>query len=140
MVVLGLLLVLAAAGAIAFVSVNASTTSDATFSAFGYSVAANHLEMFLAGAAVAAVLLVGIAMLNSGTRRAAERRRRLRAVRHEARDKVAQLEAEKRELERKLEEEHTAHADTRADVPAQRTAVQPTDRLVHRDTREDSRT
>jgi hypothetical protein len=132
MVVLGVLLVLAAAGTIAFVSVNSVSSTDATYSAFGYSVSANHLEMFVAGAIVAAVLLLGIAMINSGWKRASVRRRQIREARHEADDRVAQLEQEKRALQRKLEEEHTNHPDVQ---PITHPDVQPaTDRLVHRDT------
>ncbi|MBA2891492.1 hypothetical protein [Nonomuraea soli] len=132
MVVLGVLLVLAAAGTIAFVAVNSSSMSEVSYSAFGYSVSANHLEMFVAGAVVAAVLLLGIAMINSGWKRASVRRRRLREVRHEADDRVARLEEEKRDLQRKLEEEHTSRPDVQPVQPAADHAA--TDRLVHRDT------
>jgi hypothetical protein len=56
---------------------------------------------------------VGIAMVSSGSRRSAHRRRNVRAARAEASSKVARLEDEKRELERKLQRE-----------------PEPTDRLV----------
>ncbi|MFC7103548.1 hypothetical protein ACFQQB_25770 [Nonomuraea rubra] len=57
-------------------------------------------------------------MLGSGSRRTARQRRRLRSARAEASDRVARLEDEKRDLERKLEREHTngpAHGDHSGD-------------------------
>ncbi|MEV0582851.1 hypothetical protein [Nonomuraea sp. NPDC050310] len=127
MLVLGVLLVLAAAGTIAFVAVNSTAMSDVTLSAFGYTVAANHLEMFIGGAVVAAVLLLGISMISSGGRRATARRREIRKARHEADTRVARLEEEKRALQRKLEDEHTAQPDVQPIQPA------ASDRLVARD-------
>lgn len=114
MLVLGVLLVLAAAGTIAFVTVNSTAMSDVTFSAFGYSVTADHLEMFLAGAVIAALLLLGISMIGSGSRRAAARRRELRQARHATDDEVARLEEEKRALERRLADERDSTATDRS--------------------------
>ncbi|MFI6502429.1 hypothetical protein [Nonomuraea typhae] len=102
MIVLGLVLVLIATGAIVVAAMEPSATAtDASFTILNYSFAPNHLEMFVAGAVVAAVLLIGIAMVNSGARRASVRRRESRHNRHEA----ARLEEEKRALERRLEHE-----------------------------------
>lgn len=112
MIVLGLLLILLAAGGIALVSLEpTATASTATFTYFGYTVQPTHLEMFLIGAATAAVLLIGLAMISSGSRRAARRRKAVREARHEADDRVAQLENEKRRLEHKLETENNDHTD-----------------------------
>lgn len=117
MIVLGLVLVLIATGAIVVASMEPSATAtDASFAVFGYGFTPNHLEMFIAGAVVAAVLLLGIAMVNSGSRRAAKRRRALRHNRSEA----VRLEEEKRELERKLEHERHSEDQLVAGAPAQR--------------------
>ncbi|NRQ34119.1 hypothetical protein HII36_20005 [Nonomuraea sp. NN258] len=103
MTLLGLILVLLAGGAVALVLTEETTR----YILFGYTFELNHVQMFLAGAATAALLIAGLWMLGSGSRRMARRRRRLRSARAEASSKVARLEDEKRELERKLErEEH----------------------------------
>ncbi|MCF6466888.1 hypothetical protein FAF44_00460 [Nonomuraea sp. MG754425] len=104
MIVLGLLLVLLAGGAFALVL----TEESARYILFGYTFELGHVQMFLAGAAAAAVLLAGVWLLGSGSRRAARQRRRLRAARAETSNRMARLEGEKRDLERKLEREHTA--------------------------------
>jgi ABC-type nickel/cobalt efflux system permease component RcnA len=104
MILLGLLLVLLAAGAVALVL----TEETSRYILFGYTFELNHVEMFLAGAATAAVLLLGLWLLGSGSRRTARQRRRQRSARAEASSRMARLEDEKRELERRLEREHTA--------------------------------
>lgn len=108
MIFLGLLLVLLAGGAAILVA----TEDSARYVLFGYTFAPNHIEMFLAGAAASAALLLGIWMIMIGSRRSAQRRRRLRSARADASDRVAKLENEKRELEKKLDREHmTAESD-----------------------------
>lgn len=102
MIVLGLLLALLAGGALYLVLTEESTR----YVLFGYAVELDHVEMFLAGAASAAVLLLGLWLMGAGSRRSARRQRRLRAARAEASDRVARLEDEKRALERKLRREH----------------------------------
>jgi ABC-type nickel/cobalt efflux system permease component RcnA len=99
MILLGLLLVLLAGGAVALVL----TEETARYILFGYTFELNHVEMFFAGAAAAAVLLLGVWLLGSGSRRTARRRRRLRSARAETSNRVARLEDEKRDLERQLE-------------------------------------
>ncbi|KAB8190304.1 hypothetical protein FH608_035625 [Nonomuraea phyllanthi] len=99
MIVLGLILVLLAGAAIAWVL----TEESARYILFGYAFEPDHVETFLVGAATGAVLLLGLWLLGSGSRRSARRRRRLRGVRAEASSRVARLEDEKRELERRLE-------------------------------------
>lgn len=115
MIVLGVLLILLAGAAFALVL----TEESARYILFGYTFEPNHVEMFLAGAAVSVVLLLGLWMLGSGSRRTAKQRRRLRSARAEASDRVARLEDEKRDLERKLEREHAhsepAHSDRSGD-------------------------
>jgi hypothetical protein len=103
MIFLGLILVLLAGGAIALVA----TEESSRYILFGYTFELNHLEMFLAGAVTMAVLALGLWMLGSGSRRTARQRRRLRSARAEATTQVARLEDEKRDLERRLEREHT---------------------------------
>src|SRR5262245_879528 len=109
MILLGLLLILLAGGAITLVA----TEKTSTYILFGYTVQLDWLGMFLVGAVTAAVLLLGIALINSGSHRSAQRRRKVRAARAETSDRVARLEEEKRELEKKLRHE-----------------PEPTDRLV----------
>ncbi|MCP2362938.1 ABC-type nickel/cobalt efflux system permease component RcnA [Nonomuraea thailandensis] len=116
MIVLGVLLILLAGAGFALVL----TEESARYILFGYTFEPNQVEMFLAGAAAMAVLLLGVWLLGSGSRRTARQRRRLRSARAEASDRVARLEDEKRDLERKLEREHTntsvhAHSDHSGD-------------------------
>ncbi|PZG22677.1 hypothetical protein [Nonomuraea aridisoli] len=102
MIVLGLILALLAGGALYLVLTEESTR----YVLFGYTFELNHVEMFLAGAASAAVLALGLWLLGSGSRRTARKHRRLRSAKAEASSRVARLEDEKRELERKLQREH----------------------------------
>jgi ABC-type nickel/cobalt efflux system permease component RcnA len=103
MILLGLLLVLLAGGAVALVL----TEESARYILFGYTFELNHVEMFVAGAVTMAVLVLGLWMLGSGSRRTARQRRRLRSARAETSNRVSRLEDEKRDLERQLEREHT---------------------------------
>nr|WP_055504495.1 hypothetical protein [Nonomuraea pusilla] len=101
MMLLGVVLVLLAAGAAALVA----TEESSTYTLFGYTVVLDDLGMFLAGAATGAALLLGLWLLAAGSRRTARHRREVRAARTRASEKVARLEGEKRELERRLERE-----------------------------------
>ncbi|MBB2908935.1 hypothetical protein FHS43_000181 [Streptosporangium becharense] len=103
---LGLLLIVLAGATVVAVSWDetAASTAVASFTVFDRTFQFTQLEMFFAGVATGAVFLLGLAVMFAGMRRAAARRRRLNASRAEARDRVARLEEEKRELERKLEE------------------------------------
>ncbi|MGW0807280.1 hypothetical protein [Nonomuraea sp. NPDC002799] len=125
MILLGLVLVLLAGGAVALVA----TEESARYILFGYTFELNHVQMFLAGAAAAAVLLLGIWMIKAGSRRGALRRRKQRSARAEASSRVARLEDEKRDLQRKLEREK-AHEPT--PEPAPEPVKEPGDRLVAR--------
>lgn len=121
MILLGLLLVLLAGGAIALVA----SEETARYILFGYTFEFNSFGMFIAGAATAAVLLLGIAMISSGSRRSAVRRRQARVARTEASSRVARLEEEKRELQRKLKDEREHEPQ-----PVPSLEPEPTDRLV----------
>ncbi|MBF8189532.1 hypothetical protein ITP53_28115 [Nonomuraea sp. K274] len=104
MILVGALLVLLAGGAAALVL----TEESARYILFGYTFELNHVEMFLAGAVAAAVLLLGVWLIRTGSRRTARRHRRVRSARAETSNRVARLEDEKRDLERRLEREHTS--------------------------------
>ncbi|MET9344410.1 hypothetical protein [Nonomuraea sp. NPDC003804] len=132
MIVLGLILVLIAAATIYLVAME----PDTTYTVVGYTFQPSHLEMFLVGAATAGVLLLGVSMIGSGSRRSLLRRRALRDVRVQADDRVAKLEDEKRALERKLNDNtpDSTHDDTHAVAGETRTiprqAPHPDDHLV----------
>ncbi|GGS78555.1 hypothetical protein ACFFV7_13225 [Nonomuraea spiralis] len=99
MVLLGLILVLLAGGAVALVA----TEETSRYILFGNTYQLDHVQMFLAGAVTAAALLAGLWLIGSGSRRTARKRRRLRTARAEAAGRVSRLEDEKRNLERRLE-------------------------------------
>ncbi|MEU6739899.1 hypothetical protein [Streptosporangium sandarakinum] len=129
MIVLGLLMIVLAGAAVIAVSWDetATATTPASFTVFDQTIQLSQLEFFFAGAITGAVFLLGLSMIFSGMRRAAEKRRRFRETKLETRDRVARLEAEKRELERKLEETPATTTATTtttdAHVPARRTPV-----------------
>ncbi|MER6510272.1 hypothetical protein ABT158_25860 [Nonomuraea sp. NPDC001636] len=106
MVLLGLILVLLAGGAVALVA----TEESSRYILFGNTYQLDHVQMFLAGAVVAAALLAGIWLIGAGSRRTARKRRRLRAARAEESDRVSRLEDEKRDLERRLERDRNRAA------------------------------
>ncbi|MER5624667.1 hypothetical protein ABT061_26905 [Streptosporangium sp. NPDC002544] len=105
MIVLGLLLIVLAGATVIAVSWDetAASTTTATFTMFDRVIQLTQLELFFAGVATGAVLLLGLGIMFAGMRRSSAHRRRLRTSRAEARDRVIRLEEEKRELERKLE-------------------------------------
>jgi hypothetical protein len=126
MIVLGLLLIVLAGAALVAVANEETTGVTASITVLDRTIQFSQLELFLAGAATAAVFLVGLLVLSGGMRRAGVRRRRLREARHETRDRVARLEAEKRQLERQLAADAAAapvtapsdtHAGRHAHVP-----------------------
>ncbi|MFG1708775.1 hypothetical protein ACFLIM_36815 [Nonomuraea sp. M3C6] len=92
MILLGLVLILLAGGAAALVL----TEDSARYILFGNTFELDHVQMFLAGAVAAAVLLLGLWLLGKGARRTARRRRRLRGARAETSSRAARPEGEKR--------------------------------------------
>ncbi|MEV0594423.1 hypothetical protein [Nonomuraea cavernae] len=139
MVLLGLVLVLLAGGAVYMVA----TEESARYILFGYTFQPDHVEMFLAGAVTAAVLLAGLWMLGSGSRRSARRRRRIRSARAEESSRLAKLEDEKRDLERKLERERADTQPAPAPAPEPEPVPEPRhasgDKLVARGSSDDTR-
>jgi hypothetical protein len=87
------------------------TVLDRTFDLSG-------VELFLTGAVTAAVFAVGLLLISSGTRRATGRRRKLRHERRAERERLARLEAEKRDLERRLATTGTTPAAAAGPEPA----------------------
>ncbi|GIH29770.1 hypothetical protein Aph01nite_80800 [Acrocarpospora phusangensis] len=102
MVLLGLLLIVVAVAAFYEMSMLDNTLST-NVSVLDWTFSLTPLELFLAGAATAAAFLVGLALMFSGARRSALRRRRRRDERLAERDRVSRLESEKRDLEKRLD-------------------------------------
>ncbi|WP_327088248.1 hypothetical protein OIE66_38980 [Nonomuraea sp. NBC_01738] len=90
MIVLGLLLVLLAAGAVVVAAMEPSATvSTVAITLLGYTVQPNHLEMFVAGAVAATLLFLGLMLINLGSRRSARRRKLIaRGLDHKPADRL----------------------------------------------------
>jgi uncharacterized membrane-anchored protein len=82
MIVLGLILI-AVAVALGF-GVAASSAADATLEVFGADLGITVAGVFLAGAATAAALILGLWLLKKGVRRSYRRRREVHELRHQA--------------------------------------------------------
>jgi hypothetical protein len=84
MIVLGLLLILVAAGATVFAVMAPSATNETiVVTALGVKVSASPLAMFIAGAASVALLGLAYVLISRGTRRKARSRKELRQLRKE---------------------------------------------------------
>jgi hypothetical protein len=82
MIVLGLLLILAAAGAALFAVMAPSAASQTIeMSALGLTLSASPLAMFIAGAVSVVLLGLGFGLISRGTRRKASSRKELRELR-----------------------------------------------------------
>ncbi|MET8142810.1 hypothetical protein ABZU32_21105 [Sphaerisporangium sp. NPDC005288] len=126
MIVLGLLLIVLAGATLVAVANDETGGIAASVTVLDRTFQLSKLELFLAGAATAAVFLIGLMILTAGMRRAGAKRRKMREARVETRDRVARLEEEKRRLERRLEAENTTPAATAAaPTPAGRHAHMP---------------
>ncbi|GAA3804823.1 hypothetical protein GCM10022226_25890 [Sphaerisporangium flaviroseum] len=108
MIVLGLLFIVLAGAALVAVANDENGTITASITVLDRTLQLSKLELFLAGAATAAIFLIGLMMLTAGMRRTGAKRKKLREARVETRDRVARLEEEKRQLQRKLEAESAA--------------------------------
>ncbi|GAA4086861.1 hypothetical protein [Actinomadura miaoliensis] len=102
MIFLGLLIV--AAALVVGAAVIADNTGEAELTVFGEAVpgVAAEWQVFMAGAVVAVVLMVGATIATVGVRRAVGLRRELRELRDEHEESIQALELEKRRLEREL--------------------------------------
>lgn len=122
MVVLGVVLILLAIAAAIAATVNEPTAST-TITVFDRAFEVTATQMFVLGIITAALFLLGLALLLKGMQRARARRRELRHARSDVRDRVARLEEEKRELQRRLENARPT-GDTTA--PGRTTSTEPT--------------
>ncbi|HEU5031937.1 MAG TPA: hypothetical protein VFV01_43955 [Spirillospora sp.] len=97
------LLLLAAAGVVA-AGIIMDNTDPSHLTAFGQAVPGIHNEwqVFLAGAAVAVVFVVGMMLTFAGAGRLLRARRDLRYLREEHEESLTTLEMEKRRLQREL--------------------------------------
>jgi hypothetical protein len=102
MVVLGILMILLAIAAAIAILVNEPATAT-TITVFGRSFEVSTTQMFVLGVITTALFLIGLALLLNGLRRAGARRKELRYARLEGRDRLARLEEENRDLQRRLQ-------------------------------------
>jgi len=86
MIVLGLILILLAAGAAVFSAIaSGSTTQKVEMEALGVIVVATPLALYIAGVASLLLLVLGLLMVSRGTKRRAHSRRELKELRkHQA--------------------------------------------------------
>lgn len=124
MVLLGLLLVLIAAAAVIEVSVN-DTANTMPITVLDRTFNLSPFEFFIAGVVTAAVFVVGLMLITGGLRRGAVKRRKVREARLAERDRVSRLEAEKRELERRLQSSPATTPATETEAEAERDGVAP---------------
>jgi hypothetical protein len=103
MILLGLLLIVIAGAALVAVANDGTGGVVTSVTVFDRVLQFNELELFLAGAATAAIFLLGLMIFTMGMRRMGARRKKMVAARAESRNKVARLEEEKRRLEQRLE-------------------------------------
>ncbi len=108
MVVLGIILVLLAAGMI-FVAVLSSANTPATVEFGGISVTMEPLWVFLTGALTVLLLVLGIELVRAGTRRAAKRRKEKKELNRLAN----QLEARESERQKAASEPSTRASSAR---------------------------
>ncbi|WP_019633524.1 hypothetical protein [Actinomadura atramentaria] len=102
MIFLGLVLIVAAL--VVGAAIVLGNDGAASLSAFGHTVPGveNEWQVFLAGALVSLVFVLGIAVAAGGARRSIDLRRELRDLRDEHEESVTTLEMEKRQLQREL--------------------------------------
>jgi uncharacterized protein HemX len=96
MIALGLALVLIAAGATLFAVIASSTTSNSVeLAAFGVTISATPLALFIAGALSVALLGLGLALVGRGTRRTSRTHRELKQLRKENAIAATRAEADR---------------------------------------------
>ncbi len=113
MAALGLLLLVASlvVGAVTGLANSGSDHLATDFSILGYSVDASTGRLFLYGAAVGAVAMLGLNMLLAGLGRGFKNRIKTRRQLKKERSRAGQLEEERERLAHELEEER-GHHDT----------------------------
>lgn len=121
MIFLGLIVVLAAA--VAGVAVVLDNSGEAQMTVFGDEVPGitEQWHVFMAGAVVAIVFMVGVMIAALGFKRAIEMRRELRDLRDEHEESLQTLEIERRKLQQALAQARRG-MDDQPSVPAQRVA------------------
>ncbi|WP_062431170.1 hypothetical protein [Herbidospora daliensis] len=130
MVLLGLLLIVVAGAVLIEISIQDTTATATTpITVLDWNFTLTSFEMFLLGAATAAGVLIGLAMVSGGMRRGVAKRRRIREERLAERDRVSRLESEKRDLEQQLVDRNHNGVDDR-DETAHVDRVEDGDRLV----------
>jgi membrane protein implicated in regulation of membrane protease activity len=103
MIVLALILIIAAVLVAIGVLINAD--GSATLEAFGVSLSTNEGGLFIAGAATMLVLLLGLALLAAGMKRAKNRRSEVKHLRKDRDSEVQRLQEEKAQLEERVRRE-----------------------------------
>ena len=132
MIALGLALVLIAAGTTAF-AVVASTTSSAAgpLTAFGVTVSASPLAIFVAGALAVVLLGLGFALISRGTRRTARTRKELKQLRKDNAKATTRTAAERADQDADGSPNNTAGDNTAGDGTPKHavkdTTAEPTD-------------
>ncbi|MBO2466176.1 hypothetical protein [Actinomadura violacea] len=121
------LLLLAAAAAVA-AGIIMDNTDPSHITAFGQAVPGIHNEwqVFLAGAAVAVVFVVGAMLTFAGAGRLLRARRDLRYLREEHEESLTTLEMEKRRLQRELARVRQNGGAAAPPLPRQAPAPAPT--------------
>lgn len=124
MVVLGIILLLLAAGVLVL-AVLSSADNPATFEFGGVSVTMEPLWVFLTGALTVLVLVLGLELVRAGTRRAAKRRKEKKALSRRAQE----LEARESETKTVASEpsSRAVSSDPTVDTRATRTDGDVTD-------------
>jgi hypothetical protein len=120
MIFIGIVLIALATGATAGIILDsANNTAAMTLSDFGRTVhGMSPTSVFLTGAGVAAVFLLGCMVAGYGVRRSTRIRRELRDLRDQQDENVQVLLAEKAALERQLEQARRPRTDTLVARPA----------------------
>ncbi len=81
MIALGLALILIAGGTTVFAVFASTTASTTTLTAFGVTISASPLAIFLAGALTVILVVLGLALISRGTRRTARKHKELKQLR-----------------------------------------------------------
>ncbi|XVQ11217.1 hypothetical protein ACQP1W_01195 [Spirillospora sp. CA-255316] len=117
MVFLGL--ILAAAAVTAGAGIVMANDGQASLTVFGYAVpgVSTHWQVFLAGAAVAVVFMLGMMIAIVGFGRFLRTRRDLRYLREEHEESLTTLEMEKRRLQRELAQVRRGEAPAPSRAP-----------------------